>query len=309
MIEAKKLTKDYGVVRAAENVSFEVRKGEVLGFLGPNGAGKSTTMRMLTGFLQPTHGTARIGGVDVLENPVEAKKKFGYLPENCPLYNEMTVTEFLACIAELRGYKTQRERGERIDRVMDICHLKSVPHKPIETLSKGYRQRVGMAQALLHDPPYLIMDEPTDGLDPNQKQEVRKLIASMGESKAIILSTHILEEVEAMCNRVIMIANGRVLVDEKPQDFRKRHRHYNKVEFRFKGGEPAEVEKELRSLSDVREVQEKEGLFAVIPRQGKSVEAEVLDLARKNNWGVESFNKPPVRLEEIFSDLTLKKEK
>ena len=223
MIEAKNLTKDYGEFRAADNVSFKVEKGDILGFLGPNGAGKSTTMKMLTGFLTPTKGTGSIGGHDIRENPLEAKKLFGYLPESGPLYQEMTVLEFLTFIAEMRGYHDKEARDAVIKRATEVCHLKGVRNQTIETLSKGFRQRVGLAQAVLHDPPCLILDEPTDGLDPNQKREVRKLIASMAKEKAIVLSTHILEEVDAMCTRIIVIANGKVIVDSTPTAIREKH--------------------------------------------------------------------------------------
>jgi ABC-2 type transport system ATP-binding protein len=223
MIEAKNLTKDYGTNRAANNVSFKVEKGDILGFLGPNGAGKSTTMKMLTGFIPPTEGTGSIGGHDIKENPLEAKKLFGYLPESGPLYQEMTVIEFLSFIADMRGYDDKDKKAKVLDRALKVCHLLEVKNQTIETLSKGYRQRVGLAQAVLHDPPCLILDEPTDGLDPNQKREVRKLIASMAKDKAIILSTHILEEVDAMCNRIIIIAKGKVIIDSTPQKLKEIH--------------------------------------------------------------------------------------
>jgi len=222
MIEADSLSKTFGRIRAVDAVTFTVNKGEVLGFLGPNGAGKSTTMKMITGFLTPTAGTARVGGFDIREKPLEAKRLFGYLPETGPLYPEMTVVQFLAFVAELRGLAGTRA-GEALDRVFEICHLEGVRHQALETLSKGFRQRVGLAQAVLHDPVYLIMDEPTDGLDPNQKREVRKLIAGMAQEKAIILSTHILEEVEAMCTRVIIIDQGKIVADDTPQRLKERH--------------------------------------------------------------------------------------
>ncbi len=216
MIRAQGLVKSYGSLRAVDGVSFEVQKGEILGFLGPNGAGKSTTMKMITGFLTPTSGTASIGGHDIREHPLQAKKLLGYLPETGPLYPEMTVLEFLHFIAEIRELKGAQSR-EAIARVTTICHLDKVLHQPLEQLSKGFRQRVGMAQAILHDPPCLVMDEPTDGLDPNQKSEVRTLIRNMGRDKAIILSTHILEEVPAVCTRVIIIDRGKIVADDTPQ--------------------------------------------------------------------------------------------
>jgi len=216
MIEVDGLVKQYGSLRAVDGVSFRVQRGDILGFLGPNGAGKSTTMKMLTGFLRPTGGTARVGGFDVSQSPLEVKRQLGYLAESAPAYPEMTVEEFLQFIAAARGFRKRDEQVERVDRVVGLCHLRGVRTQSIETLSKGYKQRVGFAQALLHDPPGLVLDEPTDGLDPNQKNEVRQLIRQMAPNKAIILSTHILEEVEALCNRVIIIARGRVVVDETP---------------------------------------------------------------------------------------------
>lgn len=221
MIEVKGLVKTYGAKRAVDGVSFSVRRGDILGFLGPNGAGKSTTMKMITGFLRPTAGTAVVDGHDVTRAPVEVKQKIGYLPESAPAYGEMTVEEFLAFVAECRGF-TGAARRSPVDRAITLTHLAPVRTQTIETLSKGYKQRVGFAQALLHDPPVLILDEPTDGLDPNQKNEVRALIKQMAAEKAVVLSTHILEEVEAICTRIILISQGRVVVDETPAEFRAR---------------------------------------------------------------------------------------
>ncbi|MBS0663339.1 MAG: ATP-binding cassette domain-containing protein [Verrucomicrobia bacterium] len=222
MIEVTALCKNYGPVRAVDGVTFRVQRGEILGFLGPNGAGKSTTMKMITGFLAPTSGSVQVGGHEVTKEPLEVKRRLGYLAESAPAYPEMTVEEFLEFIAAIRGYRKRAEARERVERVVRLCHLAEVRRQTIETLSKGYRQRVGFAQALLHDPPGLILDEPTDGLDPNQKNEVRSLIRSMAPDKAIILSTHILEEVEALCTRVIIIARGRIVVDEAPEALRAR---------------------------------------------------------------------------------------
>jgi ABC-2 type transport system ATP-binding protein len=221
MIEVKDLVKTYGSKRAVDGVTFTVRRGDILGFLGPNGAGKSTTMKMITGFLRPDAGTACVDGIDVSVNPVAVKRKLGYLPENAPAYPEMTVEEFLAFIAEVRGFRAQDRRAP-VERAVGLTHLEPVRNQTLETLSKGYKQRVGFAQALLHDPPTLVLDEPTDGLDPNQKSEVRTLIKNMAAEKAVILSTHILEEVEAICNRVIIISRGRVVVDETPAQLQAR---------------------------------------------------------------------------------------
>jgi gliding motility-associated transport system ATP-binding protein len=222
MIQASNLVKHYGSIHAVDGVSFSVQRGDILGFLGPNGAGKSTTMKMITGFITPTAGTAVVDGFDVHENPLEVKRRIGYLPESSPAYPEMAVHEFLDFIARVRGYRAAEVRRQRVEEVIELCHLTQVRRQTIETLSKGYKQRVGFAQAVLHDPPVLVLDEPTDGLDPNQKHEVRRIIRSMAAQKAIILSTHILEEVDAVCSRVIIIARGKVLIDETPDEMRQR---------------------------------------------------------------------------------------
>jgi ABC-2 type transport system ATP-binding protein len=222
MIEVKGLVKTYGNKRAVDGVSFKVNPGDILGFLGPNGAGKSTTMKMITGFIRPDAGTATVAGIDVTQDPVAVKAKIGYLPESAPAYGEMTVVEFLRFIAEVRGFRSKDAREERVERAIIRTQLDSVRRQTIETLSKGYKQRVGFAQALLHEPPCLILDEPTDGLDPNQKNEVRALIKTMAQDRAVILSTHILEEVDAICTRIILISQGKVVVDETPAAFRAR---------------------------------------------------------------------------------------
>lgn len=219
MLSVRKLVKEFGARHAVDNVSFEVQKGTVLGFLGPNGAGKSTTMRMITGFLPPTSGTAVIAGHDILENPIEARRNLGYLPENAPSYGDMTVEEFLAFIAAMRDF-SGAEKSRRVDAAIEKCFLGGVRHQTIETLSKGYRQRTCFAQSILHDPPVLILDEPTDGLDPNQKHIVREMIRAMAPEKAIIMSTHVLEEVEAICTRVLIISAGKVVADSTPADLR-----------------------------------------------------------------------------------------
>jgi len=221
MLEIRNLTKHFGLLKAVDDISFRVDRGEVLGFLGPNGAGKSTTMKMATGFLAPTSGTALICGHDIQEDPLGAKRKFGYLPEGAPAYPDMTPAGFLAFVAEVRGVPAER-RAQRIQEVVELVHLEKVLHQRVETLSKGFKRRVGLAQALLHDPEVLILDEPTDGLDPNQKHEMRLLIKQMAKNKAIVLSTHILEEVEAVCTRAIIIARGKVLFDGTPAELSER---------------------------------------------------------------------------------------
>lgn len=214
-IKIKSLTKSFGAIRAVHNVSFNVSHGEVLGFLGPNGAGKSTTMKMITGFLEPTSGTVEVNGHDVLENPLSVKRSIGYLPEGAPAYGEMTVKNFLNFIADIRQLNGAI-RKKRLDEVIETINIGTVIDQSIETLSKGFKRRVGLAQAILHDPNILILDEPTDGLDPNQKHEVRNLIKKMSKEKAIIISTHILEEVDAVCTRAIIISSGELLFDGTP---------------------------------------------------------------------------------------------
>ena len=220
LIEIAGLTKRFGQFTAVDDVSFSVARGEVLGFLGPNGAGKSTTMRMLAGFVTPSAGTARICGHDVQEDSLAARKTLGFLPEGAPTYPEMTVLAFLRFVARIRGYRGS-EVADRVEAAIALTTLAGVRQQPVETLSKGFKRRVGLAQALLHDPPVLVLDEPTDGLDPNQKHEVRALIARMAPDKAIVISTHILEEVDAVCTRAIVIAQGRVVADGTPAELEK----------------------------------------------------------------------------------------
>jgi ABC-2 type transport system ATP-binding protein len=221
MIEIRGLAKHFGPLKAVDGVDFDVRQGEVLGFLGPNGAGKSTTMKMITGFLAPSSGTMRVCGHDVGTDTLAAKKCIGYLPEGAPAYPDMTPIAFLRFVGEIRGL-AGAERERRIQEVVRKVHIDNVLHQPIETLSKGYKRRVGLAQAVLHDPAVLIMDEPTDGLDPNQKHEVRSLIRNLGRDKAIVLSTHILEEVEAVCTRAIIINRGKLVFDGTPAELEAR---------------------------------------------------------------------------------------
>jgi len=222
MIEALKidrLTKQFGLKTAVDNVSFIANKGEVLGFLGPNGAGKSTTMKMVVGFLSPTSGTASVCGHDIIRNPLEVKRTVGYLPEGAPAYPDMTPYGFLKFVAAIRGFRGS-EKTDRVDHAINITRIEDVARQPIETLSKGYKRRVGLAQSLIHDPAVLILDEPTDGLDPNQKQVVRDLIKSMASEKCIVISTHILEEVDAVCTRAMIIASGKVVADGSPEELK-----------------------------------------------------------------------------------------
>ncbi|UCG13734.1 MAG: ATP-binding cassette domain-containing protein [Deltaproteobacteria bacterium] len=254
MIKATHLSKSFGKKVAVDNISFMVERGEVLGFLGPNAAGKSTTMRMLTGFLPPTSGTALIGGEDIVEGSLAARRKIGYLPENAPVYPDMTVLGFLDFVAEIRGFsgaEKKRTVGETIER----CFLSGVRFQTINTLSKGFKQRVCFAQSILHDPEYLIMDEPTDGLDPNQKHEVRGMIREMAREKTIILSTHILEEVDAVCTRAIIIADGRIVADDTPEGLRARSPVQGAVHFTVHTGEGESLLQELQKIPSIRSLE------------------------------------------------------
>lgn len=223
MISVKELRRSFGPIVAVDGISFDVEKGQVLGLLGPNGAGKTTAMRMLACFLKPDSGTATVCGYDILKNSVEVRRSLGYLAENSPAYNEMTVGGFLDFVCDVRQIKG-KERKRALDRIVPMCSIESAYHQTIETLSKGYMRRVGLAQALIHDPDVLVLDEPTDGLDPNQKHEVRELISGMAKDKCIIISTHILEEVEAVCSRTIIISKGRILVDSTPKELKDKHK-------------------------------------------------------------------------------------
>src|SRR5437667_1622457 len=253
MLEIRHLVKHFGPLVAVDDVSFTVPKGEVLGFLGPNGAGKSTTMKMITGFLAPTAGTAIICGHNIATQPIAAKRHIGYLPEGAPAYPDMTPAAFLDFIAHIRGF-SGGEAKDRIGRVVEMIKIAEVLHQPIETLSKGFRRRVGVAQALLHDPDVVILDEPTDGLDPNQKYEMRRIISAMRSEKAIIISTHLLEEVEAVCSRAIIIAHGRILADGTPAGLAERSRYHNAVRLAIAAADPR-VRADLLRLPGVAAVE------------------------------------------------------
>src|SRR5258706_6541179 len=248
MIKVQNLAKIFGTKRAVDDVSFSVERGEVLGFLGPNGAGKSTTMRMITGFIPPSAGTVSVGGFDILDHPIPAKRLIGYLPENAPAYNDMTVHGFLNFCAEIRGLPGEA-KTRAVNRVVEMCFLEGVLHQSVDTLSKGYRHRTCFAQSIIHDPDVLILDEPTDGLDPNQKHEVRSLIRKMGEKKAIIFSTHILEEVDAVCSRAIIIDRWRIVANGTPAELRRKSEWAGAVPARLGGVQNGAVREKLSQLA------------------------------------------------------------
>lgn len=308
MVEIEHLTKRFGSLVAVDDVGFRASKGEVLGFLGPNGAGKSTTMRMITGFLTPDSGTVRIGDDDVSANPIAAKRRIGYLPEGAPLYGDMTPRAFLRFIAEIRGFRGH-QRDRAVDAVVEKVNLRSALEKPIDTLSKGFKRRVGLAQAIIHDPEVLILDEPTDGLDPNQKHEVRTLIRGMSRDKAIILSTHILEEVEAVCSRAIIISGGKLVCDSTPEELVARSGRHNAVSISIRIEKTDGVERDLGQLPGVGSVElidKVNGIarLAVYPQKNVSLAAPVSELARSRGWAVEELIVERGRLDEVFREVT-----
>ena len=254
LIEAKNLKKSFGDFVAVDNINLNVERGEVVGFLGPNGAGKSTTMKMLTGFLEPDGGEIFIGGIDLKSKPLEAKKSIGYLPEGAPSYSDMEVSEFLSFVGKMRGLNNNELLNTRLSDMAEQINLKDVWHKPIETLSKGFKRRVGIAQALIHDPDILILDEPTDGLDPNQKYEMRDLIKKISTNKAIVISTHILEEVEAVCSRTVIIANGQLLANETPDNLGKQFNKKNMFSLKVANKLNNTQIKDIKSSLDYKKV-------------------------------------------------------
>ncbi len=304
MIKTDALSKHYGSLVAVDDLSFSVGQGEVLGFLGPNGAGKSTTMKMIAGFLTPTAGRVSVCGHDVETDPVEAKRRIGYLPEGAPVYEEMTPPAFLEFIADLRGLKGAT-RKKRLDDVIERLHLEKVLSQPIETLSKGYKRRVGLAQAIIHDPDVLILDEPTDGLDPNQKHEVRTLIREMAADKIIVISTHILEEVHAVCTRAIIIAQGRILADETPSTLESKSPRHNAVGLRVSGVSEDEAKGALLSLEPVASVDKaRDGRLVVMPQRGEFILDQIGRLALEKGWHVDELLVERGQLDEVFRHIT-----
>ncbi|NNF60332.1 MAG: ATP-binding cassette domain-containing protein [Gammaproteobacteria bacterium] len=304
VIKANGLSKHYGNLTAVDNLSFEVRPGEVLGFLGPNGAGKSTTMRMIAGFLTPSAGSASICGHDIQAEPIAAKQVIGYLPEGAPNYPEMTCRKFLEFIADVRqlGGATRRAR---LDDVIARLHLEPVLHQPIDTLSKGFKRRVGLAQAIMHDPQVLILDEPTDGLDPNQKFEVRELIRRMASDKIIVISTHILEEVHAVCSRAIIIAHGKLLADDTPQSLEARSRYHNAVSLRVAAGTAADAVRDiLRGQQQVARIEGEGDSITAFPADGALLLPRITGLANEHGWKLDELHLESGRLDEVFRDIT-----
>ena len=306
MIDCQGLTKQYGTLLAVDDLSFKVEPGEVLGFLGPNGAGKTTTMRIVAGFLSPTAGKVRVCGYDVEAQPIQAKRRIGYLPEGAPSYPEMTPREFLGFIADARGLPAATRR-QRLEEVYGMLHLERVLDQSIETLSKGYRRRVGLAQAILHDPDVLLLDEPTDGLDPNQKHEVRQLIGGMAKSKIIVISTHLLEEVDAVCTRAVVIARGKILADDTPAGLEARSRFHNAVSLRLADrGHLQAAKAEIAALPEVESVEldERTGRLTAFPAANRLPLTPISRLAEQHGWALDELHLETGRLDEVFRTIT-----
>ncbi|MCK5211468.1 ATP-binding cassette domain-containing protein [Candidatus Parcubacteria bacterium] len=308
MIEINNLTKKFGSNVVLDDISFSVKKGEILGFLGPNGAGKTTTMKIITSFWTPTKGTIKIDGVDVMADSMATRKKIGYLPETVPLYDDMRVYEYLKFVAEIRGIDKNRIK-ERMANVVNSCGLKQVIRKPIEELSKGFRQRVGLAQAIMHEPDILILDEPTTGLDPNQIADIRDLIKKIGEEKTIIFSTHILSEVSATCDRAIIINNGKIVAEGSPENLVREAGGKEIVYIKVKGPRDAILEK-FKEMDNIESVEykdkEAENIFGfnVIPKAGVDIREQISEKAVKNGWNIYELYRESVSLEDVFMELT-----
>ncbi|HVH36227.1 MAG TPA: ABC transporter ATP-binding protein [Tahibacter sp.] len=303
MIETSELTKRYGHFTAVDGISFRVEPGQVLGFLGPNGAGKSTTMKMIAGFLAPTAGSAKVCGYDVESQPIEAKRALGYLPEGAPSYGEMTPRAFLEFVADLRNLVGEHKK-RRIDDVIGRLQLESVLAQPIDTLSKGFKRRVGLAQAILHDPPALILDEPTDGLDPNQKHEVRALINAMSAEKIIVISTHILEEVHAVCTRAVIIAGGRLLADSTPGELEARSRYHGAVSLiAVNTGAAREALARVADIDSI-EIDPQDHRITAIPKKGRAIFVPISKVLKAQGVEVSQLQLEAGRLDEVFRTIT-----
>ena len=309
MILVEQLSKVFGKIRAVDNISFAVNTGEILGFLGPNGAGKSTTMKMITCFIPPTSGTASVCGHDILKNSFQVREKIGYLPESAPSYHEMRVEEFLLFSGEVRGFNGG-DLKKRVDRVLDETSLQEVRQQTIDTLSKGYRQRTCLAQSLLHDPPVLILDEPTDGLDPNQKHEVRILINRISENRTILISTHILEEVEAICTRVIIIAQGKIVVDGTPEELLARSIYHNAILLTVRDEAQEGLISRLENIAGIQSAQilkteNGKTSFQLFPQKGQTILGEVEKFIQEQQLQVEQLYSEKGRLDEVFRKVTM----
>ncbi|MGD9895594.1 MAG: ABC transporter ATP-binding protein [Candidatus Methylacidiphilaceae bacterium] len=309
MISVESLTKDYAGFRAVQGISFSVQKGEIVGFLGPNGAGKTTTMRILAGYLPPTSGTVAVAGHDIVADSLAARRHLGYMPENVPLYTDLRVNEYLAFRARLKGVKGKQVR-ERVDAVNRLCHLDEVKNKIIGNLSKGYRQRVGLADALVHDPDLLILDEPTIGLDPHQIRSVRDLIRSLGDRHTILLSSHILSEVEAVCSRVLILHRGRIEAADTPENLARLVRGGGLGALRVEVFcRSEEAQREFGRLPDVEMVncrEERDGwsVLEVTAKAGRDLRDEIFSIVRKQNWRLRELSRMRASLEDIFVELT-----
>jgi ABC-2 type transport system ATP-binding protein len=308
MIEIKNLTKKFGSQTVLDDISFTVNKGEVLGFLGPNGAGKSTTMKIVTSFWAPNSGSVMVDNIDVAKDSIAARRKIGYLPETVPLYDDMRVFEYLKFVAQIRGIEKDQVKA-RVKEVIKKCGLEKVFRKPIEELSKGYRQRVGLAQAIIHNPEILILDEPTTGLDPNQIMEIRELIKTIGREKTVIFSTHILGEVSATCDRVIIINNGKIVGEGSPSELAAKAGSRDLIYVKIKGPKE-EVMNKIKQMEGVKTVEYKdmEGSdifgFEIEPESGVDLREKLAMTVMNSGWGILEFNKKSVSLEDVFRELT-----
>jgi len=303
MIRVENLTKQFDDFTAVNNLSFQVAPGEVLGFLGPNGAGKSTTMKMITGFIEPTEGQVSVFDTRVEDDPITVQKLMGYLPEGAPAYGEMTVVSFLNFIADVRGLKGA-DKQQRLDTVIAQVELSSVLHKPIDTLSKGFARRVGLAQAIMHNPKVLILDEPTDGLDPNQKHQVRELIKGLAKDKIVIISTHILEEVSAVCTRALIISQGQLVLDGKPDELERQSKYHHAICLQL-ADDHGDAQEKLASIENIESVETlPDRTFMLFPKDGQMLLPEVVRWLDEQTWEVENVHMEKGRLDDVFRQVT-----
>lgn len=302
LIDVHKVSKSFGSFLAVDDISFNLKVGEILGFLGPNGAGKTTTMRMLTGFVSPTKGSIKVNNLDLKFEKATASKLFGYVPEGSPLYDEMTTINFLDFITEIRDI-SKADKENVINKVIKTLNLEKVVFQRIETLSKGYKRRVGLAQAIIHDPKILILDEPTDGLDPNQKNDVRKLIKKLGKDKGIIISTHILEEVKALCNRAMIINKGKVLIDEKPNNILKKSNHYNSLYIQVEEISASMLKNEISKMYNVKQISIKDNM-CIINNINSDFKRTLNDFLLRKKYTLLNYTYGKGDFEEVFRSLT-----